>query len=155
MRAIPYGLPSGGTVESMLLEARGTSAAKHLFLAQVLAKRHPETQPALVHRVYRLERERGLELFGAAIAEAVSSEGLVDVHRYLTLVAGGERVSVDATLPGAAWDGRSPMEPVCGAGRDFAVGVDPDAELSVLEAEHCDAAARAALLAALRTASAP
>ena len=155
VRAIPYGLPSGGTMESMLLEARGTSATKHLFLAQVLAKRHPETQPALVHRVYRLERERALELFDAAIAETVPSEGLVDVHRYLTLVADGERISVDATFPGAAWDGRTPMEPVCGAGRDFAVGADPDAELSVLEAERCDAAARAALLAVLETTSAP
>ena len=139
----------------MLLEARGTSATKHLFLAQVLAKRHPETQPALVHRVYQLERERALELFGAAIAETVPSEGLIDVHRYLTLVAGGERISVDATLPGAAWDGRTPMQPVCGAGRDFAAGADPEAELGVLEAELCNAATRAPLIAALAAASAP
>ena len=61
VRAIPYGLPTGRTVESMLLEARGTSAAKHLFLAQVLAKRHPETEPALVHRVYRLDRRARAE----------------------------------------------------------------------------------------------
>jgi hypothetical protein len=155
VRAIPYGLPSAGSVESMLLEARGTSATKHLFLAQVLAKRHPETRPALVHRVYRLERERALELFGATIAEAVPSEGLMDVHRFLTLEVDEERVSVDATVPGAPWDGHSPMEPVCGAGRDFAVRADPDAELSALEAEHCDVVARAALLAVLMTAGAP
>jgi hypothetical protein len=155
VRAIPYGLPSGGTVESMLLAARGTSATKHLFLAQVLAKRHPETQPALVHRVYRLERERALESFGAAIAETVPSTGLVDVHRYLTLVAEGERVSVDATLPGATWDGRTPMEPVCGAGRDFAVGADPDADMAALERAHCDDSVRAAFLAALAAASSP
>jgi hypothetical protein len=141
VRAIPYGLPSGGTVESMLLEARGTSATKHLFLAQVLAKRHPETGPALVHRVYRLERERARALFGAVIAETVPSEGLVDVHRYLTLLVEGQRVSVDATLPGAAWDGRTPMEPVCGAGQDFAVGADPDQEMQALDGKYCDAAA--------------
>jgi hypothetical protein len=148
VRAIPYGLPSGGSVESMLLEARGTSATKHLFLAQVLAKRHPETQPSLVHRVFRLERERALELFGAAIAATVPSEGLVAVHRYLTLVAGGDRVSVDATLPGAAWDGRTSMEPVCGAGRDFLVRENPDQELQALEAKYRDAAAHAAFVRA-------
>jgi hypothetical protein len=147
VRAIPYGLPSEGSVESMLLEARGTSATKHLLLAQMLAKRHPGTQPALVHRVYRLERERARELFGAAIAETVPHEGLVDVHRYLTLVVDGKRVSVDAALPGAAWDGRTSMVPVCGPGRDFAAGADPDQEMRGLEGEYCDEA-HAAFVAA-------
>jgi hypothetical protein len=155
VRAIPYGLPSRRSVESMLLEARGTSAAKHLLLAQVLAKRLPETQPALVHRVYRLERERALELFGPAIAETVPSEGFVDVHRYLTILVDGRRVSVDATVPGAAWDGRTAIEPVCGPGQDFSAGADPDAEMAALEGEHCDATLRARFLAALAVASAP
>jgi hypothetical protein len=155
VRAIPYGLPSGRSVESMLLEARGTSAAKHLFLAQVLAKRHPKTQPALVHRVYRLERERARALFGETIAAAVPSEGFVDVHRYLTLAVDGQRVSVDATVPGPAWDGRAAMEPVCGPGRDFAVGSDPEGGMQALENEHCDQADRASFIAALSASSAP
>jgi hypothetical protein len=149
MRAMPYGLPSAGTVESMLLEARGTSATKNLCLAQVLAKRFPETQPALVHRVYRLDRARALELFGAAIAETIPNDGLIDVHRYLTLVVNGRRVSVDGSVPGPAWDGQTSVEPVCGAGRDFPAGADPDADMAALERAYCDAEARAPLLAAL------
>ncbi len=153
VRAIPYGLPSGRTVESMLLEARGTSAVKHLFLAQVLAKRLPETQPTLVHRVYRLDRGRALELFGATVADTVPSAGLVDVHRYLTIVVDGQRVSVDASVPGPAWDGRTPIEPACGPGEDLPVGDDdPDAELAALEVEHCDATVRAPFMAALAAA---
>jgi len=92
-------------------------------------------------------------LFGEAIAETVPSEGLVDVHRYLTLVAEGERVSVDATLPGAAWDGRSPMEPACGAGRDFPVAGDADQEMQALEDGHCGGSPRAEFLAACAAAS--
>ena len=149
VRAIPYGLPSGRTVESMLLEARGTSATKHLFLAQVLAKRHPLTQPALVHRVYRLERTRAGELFGEELAAAVPSEGLLDVHRYLTIAVAGRRVSVDATVPGPAWDGHTSIEPVCGPGQDFPVGADPDAELVALERERCESPVRALFLRAL------
>ncbi len=155
VRAMPYGLPTEPTVECMLLETRGTSAAKHLLLGQLLAKRIPETEPAIVHRVYRLDRERALELFGAEIAETVPSEGFTDVHRYLTIVRDGRRISVDATTPGPAWDGRTALEPVCGPGRDFPAGADPDAEMRALEAEHCDAAARAPFLSALAAACAP
>lgn len=155
VRAIPYGLPSGQTIESMLLEGRGTSASKHLLLAQLLAKRHPETQPVLVHRVYRLGRASALALFGAAIAKTVPSEGFIDVHRYLTITVDGHRISVDASVPGPQWDGQTQLEPVCGPGRDFAGGADPDAEMSALEHEHCDAAARTAFLSALAAASAP
>ncbi len=149
VRALPYGLPSEPTVERALLEARGTSATKHLLLAQLLARRLPETEPALVHRVYRLDRARALELYGPAIAETVPPEGLIDVHRYLTIALDGQRVTIDATVPGPPWDGRSPMEPVCGPGRDFPAGADPDADLRELEREHCDAAARAPFIAAL------
>jgi hypothetical protein len=155
VRAIPYGLPSDRTVEGTLLEARGTSATKHLLLAQLLAKRFPETQPMLVHRVYRLDRNRALSLFGAAIAATVPSEGLVDVHRYLTITVNGQRVTVDATVTGQPWDGRTSLEPACGAGSDFPAGADPDADLRALEDEHCDATAREPFLAALEAANAP
>jgi hypothetical protein len=155
MRAMPYGLPSEPTVESMLLEARGTSATKHLFLGQVLAQRFPATEPILVHRVYRLGRGRALELFGREIAETVPEEGLVDVHRYLTIAVDGERVSLDVTVTGAPWDGRSAIVLACGLGRDFPVGADPDAEMTALEEEHCDPAARASFLAAFAAAAAP
>ncbi len=151
VRALPLGLPSEPTVERALLEARGTSATKHLLLAQLLARRLPETEPALVHRVYRLDRARALELYGPAIAEAVPDEGLVDVHRYLTIALDGRRVSIDASVPGPPWDGRSPLEPVCGPGQDFPAGADPDADMRELEREHCDAAARAPFIAALAT----
>jgi|HubBroStandDraft_2_1064218.scaffolds.fasta_scaffold02457_7 hypothetical protein len=155
MRAMPYGLPSEPTVESMLLEARGTSAAKHLFLAQVLAQRFPVTEPMLVQRVYRLERARALELFGPEIAGAVPDEGLLDVHRYLTIAIEGGRVSLDVTVAGAPWDGRTALVLACGPGEDFPVDTDPDAEMTALEQEHCDVAARAPFLAALAAVGAP
>lgn len=155
MRAMPYGLPSGRTVESMLLEARGTSAAKHLFLGQVLAQRFPTTEPVLVHRVYRLEHERALEVYGPEIAATVPDEGLIDVHRYLSIVVEGQRVSLDVTVPGEPWDERSALGPVCGPGQDFLSRADPDAGMTALEEEHGDAQARAAFLAALAAGGAP
>lgn len=155
VRALPYGLPSEPTVEKVLLEARGTSAGKHLLLAQLLARRLPETAPALVHRVYRLDRARALELFSPELAATVPSGGLVDVHRYLTIAVDGRRIDLDASVAGTPWDGRSPLEPVCGPGRDFPAGGDPDAELRALEEVNCDATARAPLLEALAAAGAP
>ncbi len=155
VRALPYGQPNDRTVEGTLLEARGTSATKHLLLAQLLAKRFPETQPALVHRVYRLDRDRALSLFGTAIAQTVPSAGLLDVHRYLTIAIEGQRIDVDATVTGPAWDGRAPLEPVCGPGDDFPAGAEPDVDMSALETEYCDASAREQFLAALATANAP
>ncbi len=155
VRALPYGLPSEPTVERVLLEARGTSAGKHLLLAQLLAGRLPETEPAIVHRVYRLDPARALELFGPEIAATVPSEGLVDVHRYLTIAVEGRRIDLDASVPGPPWDGRAPLAPVCGAGRDFPAGADPDADMRTLEHEHCDTQARASFLAALAAAGDP
>ncbi|HTD07987.1 MAG TPA: hypothetical protein VK680_03765 [Solirubrobacteraceae bacterium] len=154
MRAMPYGLPSERTVESMLLEARGTSAAKHLFLGQVLAQRFPMTEPVLVHRVYRLDHQRAFELYGPEIAATVPDEGLIDVHRYLSIALEGKRVSLDVTVPGEPWDERSALGPVCAPGRDFLAGADPDAGIEALEGEHCDATARVAFLAALAGAGA-
>jgi hypothetical protein len=152
VRALPYGLPSEPTVERVLLEARGTSAGKHLLLAQLLAGRLPETEPAIVHRVYQLDPARALQLFGPEIAAAVPDDGLVDVHRYLTIAVEGRRIELDASVPGSPWDGRAPIAPVCGPGRDFPAGADPDAEMRALVNEHCDAATRAPFLAALAAA---
>jgi hypothetical protein len=155
MRAMPFGLPSERTVESMLLEARGTSATKNLFLGQVLAQRFPMTEPVLLHRVYRLEHQSAFELYGPEIAATVPDEGLIDVHRYLSIAVEGQRVSLDVTVPGEPWDERSALGPVCGPGQDFLAGADPDAAMAALEQEHCDADGRAAFLAALAAAGAP
>ncbi len=75
--------------------------------------------------------------------------GLVDVHRYLTALIGGERIVIDATFPGAPWDGRSSMPLACGPGRDYPAGADPDTEKRALEAEHCDPAVREPFIVAL------
>jgi hypothetical protein len=139
----------------MLRERRGTCSTKHLFLARVLAERFPATEPKLVHRVYRLDHSRARELFGPEVAETVPDDGLMDVHRYLTITVGGRRVIVDATFPGGApWDGRSPMELACGSGRDYPTNQDPDAEKRTLEAQYCDRAVREPFIAALTLARA-
>jgi len=155
VRALPFGRPREDTVEGMLSDGRGTSAAKHLFLAQVLRQRFPDTEPVLVHRVYRLDRAMALDRFGAAIAASVPADGLTDVHRYLTIALAGRRIALDATLHGPPWDGRSPLEPACGPGQDFPAGADPDAELRALERRHCEPASRGAFLAAVAAAGAP
>lgn len=153
MRALAYGRPSDRSVEGMLREHRGTCSTKHLFLAQVLTERFPETEPAIVHRVYGLHRSRARELFGARVADVVPEDGLVDVHRYLTIVVEGQRITLDATFPGAPWDGRSSLPLACGPGRDYPVGEDPDAEKRALEHQHCDPAVREPFIAALTSAS--
>lgn len=133
----------------MWREGRGTCTAKHRFLAETMAERLPETEPRIVHRVYRLDRERAREMFGQKAAAAVPDEGLVDVHRYLTAIVDGRRIAIDATFPGAPWDGRSSLPLSCGPGRDYAAGADPDAEKRALEAEHCDPIVREPFIAAL------
>jgi hypothetical protein len=155
VRALPYGRPREDTVDGMLSDGRGTSSAKHLFLAQVLRQRFPDTDPVLVHRVYRLDPACARERYGPAIAKAVPAEGLTDVHRFLEVTLDGRRTALDATLAGPPWDGRSPLEPACGPGRDFPAGADPDADMRALEQEHCDPAGRRALLAAIAAAAAP
>ena len=107
VRSLDYGRPSDRSVEGMMRERRGTCSTKHLFLAEALEERFPETEPQIVHRVYRLDRDRARELFGERVADAVPEEGLIDVHRHLTVVVGDRRVVIDATFPGAPWDGRS------------------------------------------------
>jgi hypothetical protein len=143
VRAIPYGRPSDRTVDGMLREQRGTCSTKHLFLASVLTERFPDTEPVIVHRVYTLDRGHARELFGASVAAAVPDDGLVDVHRYLTVTLGGQRVEIDATFPGPAWDGLSSLPLACGAGMD---------EKRALEERHCDPEIRAPFIAALSSA---
>jgi hypothetical protein len=149
VRALPYGRPSDRTVAGMLREHRGTCSTKHLFLADVLAERFPETAPMIVHRVYTLDRARARDLFGAAVAERMPDRGLVDVHRYITIALDGQRIEIDATFPGPAWDGRSPLALACGPGQDYPAGDDPDAEKQALEQQHCDPAVREPFIAAL------
>ncbi|HWX88494.1 MAG TPA: hypothetical protein VNX67_09990 [Solirubrobacteraceae bacterium] len=141
-------------MEGMLRERRGTCSTKHLFLARTLAERFPETEPLIMHRVYTLDRARAHELFGAAVAEVVPEEGLVDVHRYITARLQGRRMGIDATFTGAAWDGCSALPLACGPGEDYPAGEDPDAEKRALEEQHCDPAIREPLIAALASADA-
>jgi hypothetical protein len=149
VRALEYGRPSDRSVEAMLREGRGTCSAKHLYLAEELAERFPETDPQIVHRVYRLDRKSTASRFGRAVAEAIPEEGLIDVHRYLTAIVGGRSIVIDATFAGEPWDGRSSMPLACGPGRDYPSAGDPEAEKRALEAEHCDAAARERFISAL------
>ncbi len=153
VRALPYGRPSDRTVAGMLRERRGTCSTKHLFLARMLTERFPETEPLIVHRVYTLDRARARELFGAAVAETVPEDGLVDVHRYITIAMEERRIEIDATFPGPAWDGRSPLPLACGPGQDYPAGEEPDAEKQALQEQHCDPAVREPFIAALASAS--
>jgi hypothetical protein len=156
VRSLPYGRPSDRTVEGMLRERRGTCSTKHLFLARLLAERFPETDPKIVHRVYVLDRARAGELFGRDVAEVVVHEmGLVDVHRYLTIKLGEERIVIDATFPGEPWDGGSSLPLACGPGSDYPAGDNPNAEKRELETQHCDPAVREPFIAALANASQP
>lgn len=137
----------------MLRERRGTCSTKHLFLAEALAERFPETAPSIVHRVYRLDRAHASRLYGAEVAKLVPESGLVDVHRYLTVAIEGRRIDLDATFPGAVWDGRSSLPLACGPGDDHAAGEHPDADKRALEAQHCDPAIREPFIAALASVS--
>jgi hypothetical protein len=154
IRALPPGGQPGQTVEQMLREGRATNAARHLLLAQLLA-RVPDGEPAIVHRVHRLEPAIAAELYGPRVAAAVPADGMTDVHRYITVTLAGARLAVDASAPEPRWDGRSDLGPFCGPGRDVPVGADPDADLEALELEHCDPTARASFVAALAATGVP
>jgi hypothetical protein len=134
VRDLPYGRPSDRTVSAMLRERRGT---------------FPETDPRIVHRVYRLDRARARELFGVEVASIVPDGGLIDVHRFLTMVLVGRRVELDATFAGEPWDGRSALAAVCGDGADYLAGDDPDSEKRALESANCDPEIREPFIAAL------
>jgi hypothetical protein len=149
VRDLPYGRPTYRTVEGMLKERRGTCSTKHLFLAQALVDRFPETDPRIVHRVYRLDRAHARDLYGDEVADAVSDAGLTDVHRFLTVVLEDQRVDLDATFAGELWDGRSSLPPSCGPGTDYLAGEDPDVDKLALEMANCDPAIREPFIAAL------
>lgn len=149
VRAIPYGRPSDRTVQGMLRERRGTCSTKHLYLAQQLAQRFPTTEPEIIHRIYRLDRDRARALFGKKVAQTILPAGLIDVHRYLTIKLDGQRLAIDATFPGTPWDGASPMPLACGPGEDIRAGAHPDSDKRELEHRHCDPAIREPFIAAL------
>jgi len=64
----------------------------------------------------------------------------------------GQRVEIDATFPGPAWDGHSSLPLACGPGRNHPAGEDPDAEKRALENQHGDPAIREPFIAALASA---
>lgn len=109
----------------------------------------PSCEPQIVHRVYRIDCERASEAFGGEVSEAIPSEGLVDVHRYLIIIINGRRIVIDATFPGSPWDGVSDMALSCGPGEDYPSSGDPDIEKCRLESEHCDPELRERFIAAL------
>ena len=154
VRALPYGRPSDRSVDGLLRERRGTCSTKHLFLARALRERFPDTQPKIVHRVYRAERAQIRERYGDEVAAVVPDDGLVDVHRYLLIRVGGRQITLDVTFPGGEpWDGRSSLPLACGLGEDVAAGDNPDWDKRALEARYCTAAVREPFIAALTTAS--
>jgi hypothetical protein len=150
IREIPYGRPSERTPEGVVQDWTGTCGTKHALLAALLEDR-PEFELQLVHRVYRVDPDRALELFGEDAARSVPKEGLVDVHTYAIVNVAGDDVRIDVTFPGHLWDGHSDMELACGPGTDHLVaeGADPWAMKEQLVAEHCDPSLRESFIAAL------
>ena len=154
VHAIPYGRPGSRTAEGVIDEWKGTCSTKHALLARLLRERWPESQPMLVHRVYRVSRRSVLQRYEGVAAGAVPEGGLTDVHRYLVIVLAGQEVTIDITFPGdRAWDGHRSMCLACGEGRDFPAGDDPDAEKAALEASYCDPRVREPFIASLALAS--
>ncbi|MHB1209174.1 MAG: hypothetical protein ACYC1I_05645 [Acidimicrobiales bacterium] len=117
----------------------------------MLAKNFPACQPQVIHRVYRIFPGEALVLFGEKAADCVPDEGLVDVHRYLSLALDDKRVLIDVTFPGPTWDGENSMELACGSGQDFLCQGDADLDKRRLEREFCDPEVREAFIAALST----
>ena len=155
VQAIPYGRPVSRTTRGVLSEWKGTCAAKHALLAELLREQWPGTDPKLVHRVYHVTHAAVLERYGDDAASAVPEGGLTDVHRYLVIVLAGQDVTIDITFPGDPnWDGHRSMSLACGDGRDYPAGEDPDADKAALEASYCDPRAREPFIAALTLASA-
>jgi hypothetical protein len=87
------------------------------FLAQELERRFPETRPQIIHRVYTLRPDDARLAFGDEVAAVVPEQGVVDVHRFLTVATGHDRIRIDVTFPSSSrWNGRSSMALACGAG---------------------------------------
>jgi hypothetical protein len=154
VHVIPYGRPGSRTAEGVIDEWKGTCSTKHALLARLLRERGPESQPRLVHRVYRVSRRSVLQRYGGVAAGTVPEDGLTDVHRYLVIILAGREVRIDITFPGdQAWDGHRSMALACGQGHDFPAGDDPDADKAVLEAGYCDPQVREPFIASLALAS--
>ena len=149
VRRIPYGRPTKRTAEGVLEEWRGTCSTKHELLVLLTRNRWPGLNPRIMHRVYTLTPGVARRLFGEAGSAVVPSQGVADVHTYMTAVVEGRRVVIDATVPGAPWNGRSDMVLACGEGIDFDGGDDPRMTKDRLVQEHCDANARDRVIEAL------
>jgi hypothetical protein len=150
VQAIPYGRPRERTPAGVLVDWAGTCSTKHALLSELIGERWPQSNPRLVHRVYRADQATVRERFGEGPAAAVPADGLVDVHRYLVLSRAGRDVIIDATFPAdPRWDGESDMPLACGPGRDYPAGDDPAASKAALEAAHCDPRVREPFIAAL------
>jgi hypothetical protein len=150
VHSIPYGRPATRTISGVLAEWKGTCSTKHLLLVAVLLQRWPETEPRLLHRVYRILPAEAEQRFGDDVAACVPLEGLVDVHRFCVIRIGGADVAIDITFPGTpAWPGHSSMALQCGEGEDHPVMGDPDIGKRVLETRFCDPTIREPFIAAL------
>jgi hypothetical protein len=99
--------------------------------------------------VRRFDRDRARQLFGEELTQTIPPDGLIDVHRYLTIKVDGQRLAIDATLPGSPWDGRTSMPLACGPGEDIPASEHPDNDKKELERRHCDPAVREPFIAAL------
>ncbi|MDI6103793.1 hypothetical protein QLQ12_34785 [Actinoplanes sp. NEAU-A12] len=152
VQSMPYGRPAERTAQGALAEWRGTCSTKHALLAAVLAEQWPDTDPQLIHRVYRCMPQDAALSFGPHAARAVPEGGLWDVHRYLSIKVGGSRAVIDVTFPtGPRWDGAGSMPVACGPGVDHAAGRHPDTDKRALEEMHCDPSVREPFIAALGT----
>ncbi len=149
VRFIPYGRPTERTAQGVVDEWRGTCSTKHELLALLTRDRWPDFNPQIMHRVYTLTPSVARRLFGDAALAVVPSDGIADVHTYMTAVVEGRRVVIDATVPGAPWDGRSDMVLACGEGIDVDGGDDPSMTKERLVQGHCDANARDRVIEAL------
>jgi hypothetical protein len=150
VHSIPYGRPAMRTVGGVLAEWKGTCSTKHLLLVAVLLELWPETEPRLVHRVYRILPEEAALRYGGDVAACVPLQGLVDVHRFCVVRVDGDEIVLDVTFPGTpGWSGHSSMELQCGEGEDHPVLGDPDIEKRALEARFCDPITREPFIAAL------
>jgi hypothetical protein len=149
IRLIPFGRPTERTAAGVVDEWRGTCSTKHELLVQIIQDRWPELDSRVMQRVYTLTPTVARRLFGEPASVAVPSEGMADVHTYMTVMIEARRIVIDATLPGPPWDGRSNMVLASGEGFDVDGGDDPRATKARLVREHCDAAARDRVIDAL------
>lgn len=143
--AVPYGRPSVRDVAHLVDEWRGTCSTKHDLLVRVIAERFHGLDPQVIHRVYRVTRSTA----PAETVSVVPEDGLVDVHRFVTVQLGARRIVLDVTFPRQKWDGVSSMRPACGPGADRPAVGDIDRHKRDLEERFCDPQVREPFIAAL------